>query len=550
MECRQGRALRRILASALLVYGAAACSGGSGGASGASLVPGPDPPASDALASRFLAQATFGATRDEISKLRVIGYTAWFDEQFAAPVSLERPALSQLQHNGHKVGQERRQERWWKIAVQGPDQLRQRVAFALSEIFVISDVAGDLEGDPLGVAEYYDTLARDAFGNFRVLLEDVTLSPQMGKYLSMLRNPKPDPASNIRPDENYAREVMQLFTIGLKKLNSDGTPQLDINNLPVPTFDQSVVEGFAHVFTGWNYAGADSWEWGDENYLPMEPWESYHDTGAKILLDGHFVAPGQTAREDLDEALDVLFNHQNVAPFIARRLIQRLVTSNPSPAYIGRVAATFDDDGAGQRGNLWAVVKAILTDVDARTGNVTDPTTFGKLREPLLRQTALWRAFDAHASDARFREHYPESDYGQAALRAPSVFNFFAPDYRPPASSAAAGLFAPEFQITTDTLITTTTNKENDLVFYQYAGNPHVKQGDVLIRVAYERSLADDPAALVDHLDVLLMGGTMSAAMRSVVIDLVDGTDASDPTQRVLEAIYIIITSPEFAVQK
>jgi uncharacterized protein (DUF1800 family) len=534
--------------SAALVLFLGSCAGGSSGAD--ALVPGPDPPASDAQSARFLTRSTFGPTTSEIHKLSVIGYTAWFDEQSASVPSLEKPVIAYLIAHHASVGQEQRVEQWWKNVVARNDQLRQRVAFALSEIFVVSDQSGALVDDPVGVAEYYDTLVRDGLGNYRTLLEDVTKAPVMGRYLSMLKNQKADLANNIRPDENYAREVMQLFTIGLVELNQDGSTQLDSFNQPIPTYDQSVVEGFAAVFTGWNYAHATSWQWPAPNELPMEPWEAYHETAPKTLLDGVVCPGGQTAQQDLTFALDLIFQHPNVGPFIGRQLIQRLVTSNPSPAYIARAAAVFADDGTGQRGNLLAVVKAILTDPEAVTGNVDHPDTFGKLKEPLLRLTALWRAFNAAPINGIYKYDHPEGQLGQAPLRAASVFNFFTPVYQPPGDVFDAGLVAPEFQITTEQLITTSTNRFWECVFHGYLGYTPLLAATPQLRINAEIAMADDPAALVEHLNQLLMCGEMSSEMRNVVESMVTDTDPNDLRQRVLEALYLIVTSPEYSVQK
>jgi uncharacterized protein (DUF1800 family) len=538
-------AWKRRLASALVALVSEACGGGGGGG----LVPGPDPPASEAQAARFLTRSTFGPSHEDIHKLSVIGYTAWFDEQTRAATTVLRPTLEAWKNAGADVGQDDRLMLWWRNVVQRPDQLRQRMAFSLGEIFVISDVAGTLRDDPVGMGEYYDILARGAFGNYRTLLEQITKSPAMGKYLSMLKNQKADPANNIRPDENYAREIMQLFSIGLNELNPDGTEVLDGSGNPIPTYDQSVVEGFAATFTGWNYANATSWDWPDENYLPMEPWESYHETAAKTVLDGNVISAGQTAQQDLTMALDIIFNHPNVGPFMAHALIQRLVTSNPSPAYVGRVAAVFADDGTGVRGNLLAVLKAILLDPDAVNGPTNDPATFGKLREPLLRLTALWRAFHAVAPGGYIRYSDPEEDFAEAPGRAPSVFNFFAPDYLPPGALHDAGIFAPEFQITTEAKITTTTNRFYGCTFDGWYGGTHdLDKGWIVLNT--ELPLAADPVALVEDLNLLLMSGQMSPEMKTIVESMVTDTDPADPRQRVLEALYLITTSPEFSVQK
>jgi uncharacterized protein (DUF1800 family) len=541
----------RISACAASLFVALAACGGGGSGGGGGLVPGPDPPQSDAQAARFLTQSTFGPTVGEIERLSVIGYTAWLDEQFDLPPTLSRAVLQDVKNSnddsieqGHRVG------RWWKVAVQGPDQLRQRVAFALSEIFVISDQAGSLSSDVIGMAEYYDILVRDAFGSYRSLLEDVTLSPQMGKYLSMLRNQKADPAHNIRPDENYAREIMQLFSVGLVQLNADGTPELDQAGAQIPTYSQNDVQELARVFTGWNFANAQSWWWSPDDWRPMTAWESYHDTAPKTILGGHFIAGGQSAAQDLALALDVLAAHPNVGPFLSRQLIQRLVTSNPTPGYVARVAAVFDDDGTGARGNLKALVRALLMDDEARHGHENLPTVFGKVREPLLAQTALWRAFDAHSSDGRYFDWWPEYDLAQAPLRSPSVFNFFSPSYSPSGAAAQAGLVAPELQIVTDTTTATCANRMWDLTIAGWAGNNWSNDHSTLLFLAREKALAANADALLDELNVLLLGGAMPLEMRDIIKADIEKYAPTETTQRVVEALYLIVTSPEFAVQK
>ena len=278
---------------------------------------------------------------------------------------------------------------WFRNAVTGQDQLRQRVAFAWSEIMVVSQV-GALNNLPYSVSSYYDLLATQGLGDFRALLESVTLHPAMGVYLSMLGNQKPNTAGTIRPDENYARELMQLFTIGLVELNLDGTARLDGAGQPIPTYTQPIIEGFAHAYTGWTYAGApnelpQARPTAANQVVPMQLYASYHDTGPKRVLGGVTIPAGQSGAQDLDAALDNIFAHPNVGPFIAQRLIQRLTASNPSPDYVRRVAQRFNDNGRGVRGDLAAVVKAILLDPEAR-GSTT--ATTGKIKEPLLRRHA------------------------------------------------------------------------------------------------------------------------------------------------------------------
>ncbi|MEM9380212.1 MAG: DUF1800 domain-containing protein [Planctomycetota bacterium] len=553
------------LAVTLTVTGAllAACSGGGDDDAGPppdpwwiEAGPGADLPVDDEDGSRFLTQATFGPTEPEMTGLAYAGFDAWFDYQLSVAPSLQLPRLLARINSGENIFQNQRQEEWWYASVRGPDQLRQRMAFAFSEILVISDAAGALKNQTLVVSDYYDVLVRGALGNYRDLLEDVTKSPAMGIYLSHLKNQKGDPLTGIRPDENYAREIMQLFSIGLIELNADGTPRLDVSNQPIPTYDQGDIEELARVMTGWSYAGATNWNFPQANFLePMEPWEEYHDADAKTIVTGALLPAGLTAEEDLDAALDVLFNHPNTGPFIGRRLIQRLVTSNPSPAYVARVSAVFADDGEGVRGNLAAVARAILMDDEARNGHLASPTTFGKAREPLVRLAGLWRVFDGAAATGRFRYWNPEKDFSQAALRAPTVFNFFEPDYAPPGPVADGGLVGPEFQITTHTTVTTVANEWRDRILRAYPGFGSANEHTVTLNLTDELALADDPAALVDHLDLLLMGGQMSNDMRQTLVNHVTGVDIdaggkADGMQRVIDAIYLIVTSPEGSIQR
>ncbi len=535
----------------------------------------PEGPRSDAEAARFLTQATFGPTLAEIRRLRAIGYNAWLDQQFALPATLHKPYLDAQAAQGINVYQNARQEAWWDRAMRAPDQLRQRVAFALSEILVVSDRSGAIEGQPFGMAHYYDVLLQRSFGNYRDLLEDVTLHPVMGHYLSMFKNRKPDPASNIRPDENYAREIMQLFSIGLVRLNADGTPLLQ-GGVPVPTYDQQTIRGFAHVFTGWNWAncprtnGGQWWEWewcpsgpdgnpGAGWLLPMQQWEQYHASeDSKTLLNysgvalpGGMLPAGGTARPNLESALDNVHGHPNVGPFIARRLIQRLVSSNPSPAYVGRVAALFNNNGQGVRGDLAAMVRGILMDSEART-LPTLASNQGKLREPLLRQTHLWRALSARADNNRYQEWNAEFNFGQAALRAPTVFNFFLPDFRPAGELSTLGLDAPEFQIATDPLIASTLSQLGARVYWNWRGNPWQSPEDVVVDLAPLRSLADHPAALVDYFDLVLMSRSMSASMYALLVAHVSTLDPSGDQgrERIMDTVWLIQSSPEYAIER
>ncbi|MBM4238275.1 MAG: DUF1800 domain-containing protein, partial [Gammaproteobacteria bacterium] len=392
----------------------AACGGGGGGGSSTSVTAPPTataPPVSKAQAFRFLNQATFGATEPEANRLIALGdsnnaYSRWIDQQIGREATLLLPAVEAAYPdpipanfniavlNGNRL------EQWFSNALRGEDQLRQRVAFALSEIFVVSQV-GALLNLPNATADFHDMLARGAFGNFRTLLENVTLHPAMGIYLSMLGNQKAVANTNLRPDENYSREMMQLFSVGLVQLNIDGTVRNDASGQPLPTYNQDIIEGFARVFTGWKWECPTTLPTctfattrpqlapvaGYNQVRPMRLYPDFHETGTKLVLNysgvtlpNSTIPAGQSGAQDLKDALDNVFNHPNVGPFISKQLIQRLVTSNPSPAYVQRVAEKFNNDGAGRRGNLEAVVKAILLDAEARNpASGTAAASAGKL---------------------------------------------------------------------------------------------------------------------------------------------------------------------------
>ena len=538
-----------IIASLLL--GVAGCGGGSSG----SQPPPPPPPTpiSKAEAFQFLNQATFGATEAEAGRLISMRYEAWIDDQFRKLPSLQLPHLQSLPPPDF-MGQLHpdRVDIWFRNSLSGDDQLRQRVAFALSEIMVVSQL-GALQGRPFAVADYYDVLARNAFGNYRDLLEEITLHPAMGVYLSMLGNEKPNPALNIRPDENYARELMQLFSIGLVELEIDGTVRLDANDQPIPTYDQDVIEGFAHVFTGWTWALSPVFGSGrvpvSSQYTPMEHWPEYHDTGPKQLLNGIVLPAGQTGEQDLSDALDNIFNHPNVGPFIAIRLIQRLTTSNPSPAYVRRVAEVFNNNGAGVRGDLGAVVRAILLDAEARPSAASDVD--GKLKEPLLRLTQLYRAYNAQSANGGYRQLGGVSAIlGQGPLQSPSVFNFFSPFFAPPGEIRNAGLVAPELEIATEYQNTFITNYMLLQTFGLNQANPDLRPNDVYIDIQQEMNVAADIDALIDLVAGKLLGGQVSAPLRTEIAGMLERLPEADPVLRAAEAIYLVVTSPEFAYQR
>ena len=460
-----------------------------------------------------------------------------------------------------------KKDAWWDIAVHGADQLRQRVAFALSEIMVVSQF-GPLSDKPDGLAAYYDLLVKNAFGNFRSLLEDVTRSPMMGSYLSYLGNAKADPVTGSHPDENYAREVMQLFTIGLYLLNPDGTTINDPGTgQPLPTYTQDDIREMARIFTGWSDANGYffSYEGGSSHASRTEPmvvYEQYHDTGAKHILGRAFPA-GQTTEQDLKQALDLLFNHPNAGPFIGRQLIQRLVTSNPSPAYIARVTAAFNDNGQGVRGDMKAVVQAILLDPEALAGADRDQLHFGKVREPLLCISHLWRAFQARNRDcARRGEDVSSPVYHyncfhfeaarsfleqNAAQESLTVFNYFTPDDGP-ADLKAMHMVSPERMVLgIDGLHHILLSFALETYTYDtYEVAAHLDVGTVAGDLEKRRY-----DTLLDRLDLLLLGGTMRADLRQSLLDYIRQNNSDDTDRDFLarNIIALIMLSPQYAVQ-
>ena len=543
---------RQILAViATFVLTAAGCGDGSGGAAQPPPPP-PPPPVTKAEAFQFLNQASFGATEAEAQRVISMGFEAWIDDQLAQPASLQLPHLQSLPRPQFLFElQPDRVDIWFRNVLHGPDQLRQRVAFALSEIMVVSQL-GVLGNMTYSLGDYHDVLSRNAFGNYRDLIEAVTLHPAMGVYLSMLGNEKPDPILNIRPDENYARELMQLFSVGLVELNIDGTERIDDGGNPVPTYDQSIIEGFAHVYTGWTFAGAPSFRQArptDFNQvIPMQLYPGFHDTGPKKLLRGIELPPGQSGEQDLDDALDNVFVHPNVGPFIAIRLIQRLVTSNPSPGYVQRVAQVFNNNGAGVRGDLGAVVKAILLDPEARPELPMDLD--GKLKEPLLRLTQVWRAYDAQSASGRYPLVAAFVLFGQGPLQSPSVFNFFSPFYSPPGEIRNSGLVAPEFQIASEYQNTYVANYWFFQTFGLNQTNPDLQEDDIFIDFSAEMAVAADADALIDMVADKLLAGQISDPLRQEITGIMALIPETETALRAAEAIYLVVSSPEFAYQK
>ena len=507
----------------------------------------PDGPLSKREAFRLLQQGTFGPDPDQLDAVAAMGPEAWINRQMALPGTQLRPTLL----SGRYDRWNEYINSWWRIAIQSDDQLRQRVAFALSQILVVSSANG-LGSEQEAITAYYDILVRHAFGNYRELLEEVTLNPVMGEYLSMKGNQKPNVEKNIRPDENYARELLQLFTIGLSELNPDGTEKRDADGIPIPSYTQQHVEAFAHVFTGWHFANAEDFRWPkNKDYInPMVAWPEYHDMGEKELILGKVLPAGQSAEEDLKDALDTLFNHPNVGPFISKQLIQRLVTSNPTPGYVKDVAAVFNRNINGERGNLASTVKAILMHSEARSGHLENPNTFGKTKEPLLRLTQLWRAFPPDVIHSDFNYAWATEELQQAPLRSPTVFNFFRPEFSQPGEIADNGLVSPELQILDENSIITLTSRlaASVLWSHNYNSNPSTKR--ITINIDKEMQLEPDPDALIEHLNMVLLGGQMSEGLKQEVkLLMASRTNKNAASQRVVEAIFLIVSSPEASVQ-
>ena len=555
---------RLLLAGCLLI----ALQGCGGGGSSSNRAPAPQPPGPAPVttaqmneASLLASQASFGMTYDAIESMARDGREQWLDQQFALPITRHTPVVNNLvtrRSAGEFSEFEEdiefliyfRRFSWWHNTVTAADVLRQRVAFALSEIFVVSDNVDALIINPYALTNYYDMLLEHSFGNYRDLLRDVALHPSMGIYLSHVNNRKADPANNTFPDENFAREVMQLFSIGLFELNEDGSMKLDGAGDPIPTYGNDEIREFAKVFTGLSYGGLGA-EFGKPEPVfqtPMIMFDEYHEPGEKLLLNGVVVPAGQTGNQDFEDAIDNLFNHPNVGPFIGRLLIQRLVTSNPSPAYVQRVTDAFNGVDSGVRGDMQAVIRAILVDPEAIAPPA--PDTGGKLREPVVRFVSMIRQFNATSSNGEF---YNTGFFVQQLLRqhpgsSPSVFNFYLPDHTPAGELADAGLRAPEFQITTSTTIANMTNLVDFAVNADFVMDaPDPPFGTVTLDFSEYEAVAGDVDELLDRLNIVLLFGELSDETRSAVRGVL--VDIDDLAFRTRTAVYLILVSPDYAVR-
>ncbi len=511
-------------------------------------------------AARFLEQATFGPTVAEVNRVLSVGFDAWLNEQFNMPITGYNN-LAQLQQ-GQFVSYPRKLQ-FFRNAMTAPDQLRQRVAWALSQIVVAANIGDqDGAGDPTAmVSQYQDILLRNAFGNYRTLLREMSVSPIMGTYLTLVNSQKANPATGTQPDENYARELWQLFSIGTYWLNQDGTVMLDGQGRPLETYTIAEIQESSRALTGWNYAPrAGQPNMGNNNplnpFAPMIANPANHDTGSKTLLkmspngQGQVVPAGQTVEQDLDSVIDNAFNHPNVGPFIGRQLIQHLVTSNPSPAYVSRVAAVFNNNGQGVRGDLRAVVRAILMDPEARGNCKTDPA-YGRLREPALFLTTLFR--NLNCAGGMWGIPQRSRRLGQDVFSPPSVFSYYQPGFQVVINGES--LFAPPAQLLTTSTIIERLNLLNDFLFsppIQPGGDPNPTGSDtttVVFDFTPWDQRASNPATLVDALNEALMHNTMSPQMRQTVIDAVTSIQNNN-RQRVQTAIYIIASSMQYQVQR
>ena len=548
--------------------GAGGSSGGSGGGT-------PAEPASkidtELEATRFLARATFGGSKSEIAALNGRDAADWIAGEFNKSTSVTMPALLALPRNSDgNIPWRRINPLYWEHIIQSDDQLRQRMAFALSQILVYSDSA---DSDQPMRAYYQDILIRNAFGNYRDLLEEVTYSSAMGEWLTYRGNRKGDPSRGRMPDENYAREILQLFSIGLIELNRDGSPKLDAQGQQIETYTNADIEGLARVFTGLSWAGGEFYKRPqDGNIQPMQMYPEQHSELEKVFL-GTTIPAGTSGEESIDTALDTIFNHPNVGPFLARQLIQRFTQSNPSPAYIENVATAFETGrfvaqggrsfGTGERGDLQATLAAILLEPTIFEEPATGGTvTVGKVREPILRFTHWARAFDVSGLDAynerRLLDTRSSDDsLGQQAFSSPSVFNFYRPGYVAPGTNAGEqDLTVPEFQIVNESSSIGYLNFMTDFAFDR--GSQRNRDIETFTPdYTEELALLETPAALVDHLDDLLTGGRMSDAEKADIADIVSTVEirtnppentAADQEDAVQTAVTLVLNSPSYTV--
>jgi uncharacterized protein (DUF1800 family) len=528
----------------------AACSGGGGTSPTPSPAPTPAPTSAaitKVQASRFLAQATMGTTDAMIADVQAKSFDGWLSAQFALPRAtthwdwLVAQGYSASTYINSEAGFD---PTMWRQLIVEPDQLRQRVGFALSEIMVVGIAGINLNWKQFAAAGYVDVLLDNAFGNFRTLLDAITTNAAMASYLTFLGNRKANAATGAVPDENYARELMQLFTLGLYQLNMDGTNKLSAGN-PLETYAQADVSGLARIFTGLSLANSTSTT-PDRYRLPLVMNASLNETGSSSFLGASVSGGGMAA---IKTALDTIFAHPNVPPFFARQLIQKLVTSNPSPAYVSRVSAIFADNGSGTRGDMKAVIRAVLLDSEARNDTALTSSSAGKLREPIARVTGWARAFGAASPSNAWAFGDTSSSSTRLAEspgRSSSVFNFFRPGYSPPNTAiSSAGLVAPEFQITNELSVVAYINYLQTLIA-SGAGDTKADYGVIA-------TLASDSQALIDQVNLLVASGQLSTATVAAIkaaIDSISLTASNGPGNRVGTAILLTMASPDYLTLK
>jgi uncharacterized protein (DUF1800 family) len=521
-------------------------------------------------AARFLTQASFGPTLEDIERVQALDYAGWIDEQTDTVPATRHSTYANAIHsdyngsrsmfrdysgnvNGTELPGRNLNTAFARAAIAGPDQLRQRVAFALSQILVTSRRDDDLRERLRGMASYYDIFVDGAFGLYEDVLLKVALHPAMGNYLSHVGNQKADPSINRFPDENFAREIMQLFSIGLWKLNPDGTRQQN-SGQDIPTYSNTEITQLARVFTGLWY-GMQPWGnggWRETDYIvPMSMHPDYHDFDAKTLVDGYVIpsrAPtAQEGMRDVTDAVRYFARHPNTGVFIGRQLIQFLVTDNPSPAYVQRISTVWADNGSGQKGDLKAVIKAILLDTEAR--NPIQTTDYGRLKEPTIRAMAMARAFNMKSVPNL--QWYGESEFYEQTLHeptySPSVFNFYRPDYQAPGEISVQQKKSPVFQITNSFTAISTPN-----IFWEIIQNGFWHWEGYQFKFDYSREarLSADTGKLVDYLNLIFCGGSMSPATRTHILTALNQIPSTQPETRAQVGAYLALVSPEGAVMK
>jgi uncharacterized protein (DUF1800 family) len=538
-------------------------------------------PATDGEAARFILKASLAATEPEIADIRSVGYVAWLDKQMDIPISqtgvdwLSSRGYDQVTVDEFYFRDTLADNMVWNQLITSPDPVRKRLAYALSQFFVVSTNGIEIDWRSNAMAAYWDVLNRNALGNFRQLLEDVTLNPAMGVYLSTLDNKKEDTRTGRVPDENYAREVMQLFTLGLNELNNDGTKKTGSTGQPIETYTNADVSNLARVFTGYSYdfanlARTPSVRFPSQSVAPVESvirrmtsdptrWERAQTISQHSMLEKTFLGttiPANTdASTSMKIALDTLFNHPNVGPFFSKQMIQRLVTSNPSAGYVDRVAKIFNNNGSGVRGDLRAVFKAILLDDEATNAAGLTSPTFGKVREPVLRFTQWARNFGATSQSGNWTINNTSNaafSLGQSPLRAPSVFNFYRPGYVPPNTAIATNtLVAPEFQIVNEVSVVGYINFMASAI-----GSANGLNNDVKATYTRELAIVSDTTALLNRLSLLLCGNQLSDTTKATIKAALDATTVTDTSsladkqRRVYLATLLVFASPDYLVQK